>query len=136
MVSIRAKVSKFLQSDHRTLRSSSKASRCSISAETLRLPGIKIDLENNLGGIIMSIPWSRSMSVVKEVSRGHVLLKIPFHTIPVQDLKMESWQFYSSGNLLHVLLQREEKGCLFTQALEEKRKNFDCFLVYPGERLK
>ena len=84
----------------------------------------------------MSVPWSRSMSVVKEVSRGQVLLKIPFHTIPVLDLKMESWQFHSSGNLLHVLLQREEKGCLVTQALEEKRKNYDRFLIYPGERLK
>ena len=76
------------------------------------------------------------MSVVKEVFRGHVLLKIPFHTIPVQDLKMESWQFFKEGNILHVLLQREGDDCVVTKMLEEKRKNYDQFLAYPGERLK
>ena len=80
--------------------------------------------------------WFRQQSIWKEVSKGQVLLKIPFLTIPVSDLKVESWQFYSSGNELHVLLQREEKGCLVTQALEEKRKNYDRFLIYPGERLR
>ena len=80
--------------------------------------------------------WFRQMNVWKEVSKGVVVLKIPFYTIPVADLKVESWQFYSSGNELHLRLEREEKGCLLTQALDEKRINYDRFMVYPGERLR
>ena len=80
------------------------------------------------------VPWSRSMSIVKEVFLGHVLLKIPFYTIPVQDLKMESWQFHKEGNTLHILLQRDDKEIKPPLMLVEKRENFDRFSVYPGER--
>jgi hypothetical protein len=80
------------------------------------------------------VPWSRTFSITKEVFLGHVLLKIPFYTIPVQDLKMESWQFHKEGNTIHILLQRDGDHCLATKMLEEKRKNYDQFLAYPGER--
>ena len=94
-------------------------------------------LEKKLSdNIIMSVPWFRQMSIWKEVSKGVVVLKIPFHTIPVSDLKVESWQFYSSGNELHIRLEREEEGCLLTKMLEEKRINYDRFAMYPGERLR
>jgi hypothetical protein len=76
------------------------------------------------------------MSVVKEVFRGHVLLKIPFYTIPVQDLRMESWQTYKEGNIMHILLQRDSDDCVVSKMLEEKRVNYDRFLTYPGERLR
>ena len=82
------------------------------------------------------VPWSRSMSVVKEVFLGHVLLKIPFYTIPVSDLKMESWQFNRQDNTLHILLQRDDKEIKLPLMLEEKRNNYDQFLAYPGERLR
>jgi len=79
-------------------------------------------------------PWHRTFSIVKEVSKGQVLLRIPFYTIPVQDLKVESWQFYSLGNELHLRLHREQERCLLTKMLEEKRIAYQ-FAVYPGERL-
>lgn len=58
---------------------------------------------------------------------------------------MESWQAYKEGNILHILLQRDGDDCLVTKmlesprdcaSLEEKRKNYDQFLAYPGEKLK
>jgi len=93
----------------------------------------------------MYTPWMRTFSITKEVFRSHVLLKIPFQTIPVQDLKMESWQFFKVNNTMHILLQRDGDDCLVTKmlesrrdcaSLEEKRKNYDQFLAYPGEKLK
>jgi len=80
--------------------------------------------------------WFRQQSIWKEVSKGQVLLRIPFYTIPVSDLKVESWQFYSSGNELHLKLERKEERCIVEKMLEEKRNNYDRFLAYPGERLK
>jgi len=73
---------------------------------------------------------------VKEVSKGQVLLRIPFYTIPVQDLKVESWHFTKEGNELHIKLEREQERCLLEKMLEEKQINYDRFLAYPGERLK
>jgi len=84
----------------------------------------------------MYTPWLRTFSITKEVFRAHVLLKIPFQTIPVQDLKMESWQFFKRDNTMHILLQREGDDCVVTKMLEEKRKNYDQFLAYPGEKLR
>lgn len=84
----------------------------------------------------MSAPWHRTFNIVKEVSKGQVLLRIPFYTIPVSDLKVESWQFYSSGNELHLRLERKEERCLLEKLLEEKRNNYERFAVYPGERLR
>ena len=83
----------------------------------------------------MSVPWFRQMSIWKEVSKGVVVLKIPFHTIPVSELKVESWKFYSSGNELHIRLEREEGECPIEKLLEEKRNEYR-FAVYPGERLR
>ena len=83
----------------------------------------------------MFVPWYRTFSIHKEVSRGYVLLRIPFTTIPVGDLKVESWKIMP-GNELHVLLQKVEKECPIEKILEEKRINYDRFLAYPGERLK
>jgi len=80
--------------------------------------------------------WFRQQSIWKEVNKGQVLLRIPFYTIPVSDLKVESWQFYSSGNELHLRLERKEERCIVEKMLEEKRNNYDRFLAYPGERLK
>ena len=84
----------------------------------------------------MSAPWLRTFSITKEVFRSHVLLKIPFYTIPVQDLRMESWQTYKEGNIMHILLQRDSDDCVVSKMLEEKRRNYDQFLAYPGEKLK
>lgn len=81
-------------------------------------------------------PWIRNFNITKEVFLGHVLLKIPFYTIPVSDLKMESWQFNRQDNTLHILLQRDDKETKLPLMLEEKRDNFDRFLAYPGERMK
>jgi hypothetical protein len=78
-------------------------------------------------------PWHRTFNIVKEVSKGQVLLRIPFYTIPVQDLKVESWHFTKKGNELLIRLEREEKGCLLEKMLEEKRIAYQ-FAVYPGER--
>jgi len=102
----------------------------------LNLPGHLKLLEKKLSdNIIMSV-WFRQQSIWKEVSKGQVLLKIPFHNISVSDLKVESWQFYSSGNELHLRLERKEERCIVEKMLEEKRNNYDRFLAYPGERLK
>jgi hypothetical protein len=84
----------------------------------------------------MFAPWYRTFSIHKEVSRGYVLLKIPFYTLQVSDLKVESWKIMPLGNELHILLQKEEKECPIEKILEEKRINYDRFLAYPGERLK
>ena len=81
-------------------------------------------------------PWYRSMSIVKEVSRGQVILKIPFYTIPVKELKVESWYYCSISNEMRILLQREEIECPIQKILDEKRQNYDKFLTYPGERLR
>lgn len=83
----------------------------------------------------MYTPWSRTFSITKEVFRAHVLLKIPFQTIPVQDLRVESWQAYKEGNIMHILLQRDSDDCLVTKMLKDKREDYR-FAVYPGERLR
>jgi hypothetical protein len=83
----------------------------------------------------MYTPWMRTFSITKEVFRSHVLLKIPFQTIPVQDLRVESWQAYKEGNIMHILLQREGDDCLVTKMLKDKREDYR-FAVYPGERLR
>jgi len=62
------------------------------------------------------------------------LLRIPFTTIPVGDLKVESWNIMP-GNELHILLQKKEKECPIEKILEEKRESYR-FAVYPGERLR
>lgn len=79
-------------------------------------------------------PWYRTFSIHKEVSRSYVLLRIPFTTIPVSDLKVESWKIMP-GNELHVLLQKVEKECPIQKILDEKRESYR-FAVYPGERLR
>lgn len=81
-------------------------------------------------------PWYRSMSIVKEVSKGQVILKIPFYTIPVKELKVESWYYCSISNEMRITLHREEPECPIQKILDEKRQNYDKFLAYPGERLR
>jgi hypothetical protein len=71
--------------------------------------------------------WSRTFSIVKEVSKGQVLLRIPFPTILVKELKVESWTFHPAGNELHLLLKRE-KGIL-----DLEKPPFESYAVYPGE---
>ena len=93
-------------------------------------------LEKKLSdNIIMSV-WFRQQSIWKEVSKGQVLLKIPFLTIPVSDLSVQSWYFTKEGNELQIRLERKEERCIVEKMLEEKRNNYDRFLAYPGERLK
>jgi hypothetical protein len=80
--------------------------------------------------------WYRTINVVKEVSRGQVILKIPFFIIPVKELKVESWYYCSDGNEMIITLHREEPECPIQKILDEKRQNYDKFLAYPGERLR
>ncbi len=78
--------------------------------------------------------WYRTFSIHKEVSKGYVLLNIPFYTIPVNSLSVESWCFnLKKGNELQILLKRIEVQCPIEKILEEKRNNF---AVYPGEKLQ
>ena len=84
----------------------------------------------------MSVAWHRTFNIVKEVRKGSVLLTIPFTTLLVQDLTVESWSINKGGNEMIILLQKEEKECIIEKMLEEKRNNYERFAVYPGERLK
>jgi hypothetical protein len=73
--------------------------------------------------------YTRTVEIIKEVSRRYVVLKIPFHALAVKDMTVESWT--KRGNQLHILLSRE----VVPPALEEKRVNWE-ETRYPGERLR
>jgi len=73
--------------------------------------------------------YTRTVEIIKEVSRRYVVLKIPFHALAVKDMTVESWT--KKGNELHLLLSREE----VPPVLEEKRVNWE-ETRYPGERLR
>lgn len=75
--------------------------------------------------------WNRTLSIVKEVSKGQVKLTIPFISIPVKQLTVESWSIHVTDNTLQILLHREEPP-LIRQELKEKRGNWD-HRMYPGE---
>lgn len=67
--------------------------------------------------------YTRTLQIIKEVSRRYVVLKIPFPNLAVKDLTVESWT--KKGNELHLLLSREVEP----PVLEEKRNE-----ASPGER--
>lgn len=69
--------------------------------------------------------YTRTVEIIKEVSRRYVVLKIPFHALSVKDLTVESWT--KKGNQLHLLLSRDE----IPPALEEKRVNWE---ATPSEK--
>lgn len=71
--------------------------------------------------------YTRTVEIIKEVSRRYVVLKIPFHALSVKDMTVESWT--KKGNELHILLSRDAPP----PALEEKRANWE---TPPSERLR
>ena len=73
--------------------------------------------------------YTRTIEIVKEVSRRYVVLQIPVHALSVKDVTGESWM--KKGNELHLLRSREE----VPPVLEEKRVNWE-ETRYPGERLR
>lgn len=74
--------------------------------------------------------YTRTLEVIKEVSRRYVVLKIPFPSMAVKDLTVESWT--KKGNELHLLLSREVPAEVVPPTLIEKRINWEA--RYPGER--
>jgi hypothetical protein len=54
--------------------------------------------------------YTRTVEIIKEVSRRYVVLKIPFHALSVKDLTVESWT--KKGNQLHLLLSRDTPPAL------------------------
>jgi len=82
------------------------------------------------------LTWQRTFSIRKEVSKGSVILRIPFVSLVVSDLSVDSWSINKPGNEMVIMLQKIERECLAEKMLEEKRNNFEKFAVYPGERLQ
>jgi hypothetical protein len=74
--------------------------------------------------------YTRTLEIIKEVSRRYVVLKIPFPSMAVKDLTVESWT--KKGNELHLLLSREVPAEVVPPTLIEKRINWEA--RYPGER--
>lgn len=72
--------------------------------------------------------FTRTLEVIKEVSRRYVVLKIPFPSMAVKDLTVESWT--KKGNELHLLLSREVPAETPPTLIE--KGNWEA--RYPGER--
>ena len=71
--------------------------------------------------------YSRTVEVIKEISRHNVLIKIPL--ICVKDLTVESWTI--SPTELQILMSKKEAQCPLFAALEEKQ-HWNTY-TYPGE---
>jgi hypothetical protein len=76
--------------------------------------------------------YTRTVEVIKEISRHNVLIKIPLLSVKdltVDSLTVESWTM--SPSELHVLLSRKEAQCPLFAALE--KKHIWNTYTYPGE---
>jgi len=76
--------------------------------------------------------YTRTVEVIKEISRHNVLIKIPLLSVKdltVDSLTVESWTM--SPSELHILLSKKGECPLFA-ALEEKQIVWNTY-TYPGE---